>query len=330
MSTPDGPAAPGGAAAGRGRFRWLRVAAGIVFYLLAFALLIEAIERHWLEGWRERLDIVDVVSAMSLAVLARALMAMCWVRLLDSGAGTGPRVPGAAWAIYAVTALGKYVPGKLFTVAARTYLGRSARVPLPHAFEASLREPLLNIGMVTALGGALYVPMGAAAGTILMALGIAAALAAVRLETRVLWRYLLATFRPGTDPPPVLAPPKWVAPALLAMAAALAQACCVLVIALAQFPAVGTTTALAIVSSFLVSHVAGVLAVLAPAGIGVREGVQVAMLAGQFEPALLAGFLVSSRIIDVSADAMFAIGGAARLLAASRLTGRRKPTPGHA
>jgi uncharacterized membrane protein YbhN (UPF0104 family) len=113
---------------------------------------------------------------------------------------------------------------------------------------------------------------------------------------------------------------------MLAAGSAVAQGACVLVIAVAQLPGTSPLGLLTVISTFMVSHVAGVLVFISPAGIGIREGVQAVMLSGNFTPALLAAFLVSSRAIDIMADALFALCGGIMLLATSRtpLRGRLK------
>lgn len=315
MAAPDPGSMPALLPPASRSIRWLRIAAGVLFYAASLVLLVEAAQRDWLEGWSEQLSAADISAALAFALFARVLTARCWSGLLRGHRPSPTTRDGREWAIYAVTALGKYIPGKLLTVAARTYLSRNLQVPLPHAVEAASREPLLNIGAVTATGGLLLLGNSPGWGALLAIAGSIVMLASLRADTSWLWHRLRQIRVPvGTGTDPTMARPR-LSIGLLALGAAVTQGACVLVIAVVQLPGIDAQGASSIVGTFMISHVAGVLVFLAPAGMGVREGVQAALLSGYFSAGTIAAFLVSCRLVDIAADTLFAIGGAVRLLA---------------
>ncbi|MEQ6901141.1 lysylphosphatidylglycerol synthase domain-containing protein [Nocardioides sp. YIM 152588] len=244
---------------------------------------------------------VALVATASGLLLTGAL----WRRLL---AALGYRVsrPDAA-SVFFVGQVGKYLPGSVWSFAAQAQLGRRYAVPMRTSFTASALFLFLHTASGLVLGGAL-----AAAGVVDLDAArwwwLAAIAVGVVSMSPPLVRVLgdrLAGRAGGTA---------FGARALLTSCALMAGvwACFGAATWALAGPGHGVAPASA-VGAFAIAHVAGVLLVFAPAGLGAREAVLVAALAPALGVGAAAAVALLARVVHTVADFLLATASAARV-----------------
>lgn len=283
------------------------------------------IVRHWDDVRAVQVDMdlqaVPIVAALGLVWLGFAALISAW-RLTVHASGTARvRWPDAA-RIWAVSSLGKYLPGKVWAMAGMLVLAREAGIAGRAAAGAAIFQQVVAIGtgalmvaitgrneLMTRLPGGGLALAALAAGAMVLTLLPMSSRVMTRLE-----RMMDAAARArgaaggagedgaapggGTEARPDDAPDRrefdgasaTVASGLpvrvllasigantLAWVAYGASLCALLY---GVLPTVGPELTLArAIGSFGAAYVAGVLAVLAPGGLGVREGLLVLLLA---------------------------------------------------
>ena len=240
-----------------------------------------------LREWQDvlaRPRMIPLVAATLILLAAYALSGLIWGGMV-TGLG-GPRMsPGDAVSIFMIANMGRYVPGKIWSVAGMAALAKGQGVPV--AVSATSAVVLQGVGLLAAgaiglgafAGGSGLIPRWGLVGA-----GVAAGLLLLVLAVPSLFRAAVALwFRMvRTSPPANLASAlvlRWllqVAGAWVAMGVSF------------WIFAVSLGMELSLVHAgpaFAAAYVAGYLMLFAPAGVGVREGFLVAFLA----PALGSG-----------------------------------------
>jgi glycosyltransferase 2 family protein len=220
--------------------------------------------------------------ALSAAIVLAtyAMLVESW-RLIIRSSGASLRY-GAAVQIWTAANLGRYLPGKVWSVGALGVLAQREGVPGWTAAGAALIGTVLNLGAgfgiaILAATGSLdampgYLRVGAIVGSVLFVLGMMALPWLMPLLVALLTR-LRRTDTPVTLPPVSVI---WIV--------AIVNACAWLLYGIAfAFFARGATpgvvgTPMLFVAVFTASYLAGYLALFAPAGIGVREAALVGLL----------------------------------------------------
>lgn len=257
-----------------------------------------------------------LAGAVALAALGLAITGWLWRMLLR---GTGSDVgPVDAAAVFFVGQLGKYVPGSVWSVAVQAQLGRRHDVPARSSLAASAVFLLVHTATGLLLGGALlaasgpgpvpvaYAVLGAAVGCIALVPPLVR-----RLADRLAGR---ATRFGGVE--------LVMTTVLMAAVWLLYGGSLLLLVPAGQ----GTPGLVGTTAAFALAHAVGVLVVLAPAGVGAREGVLVALLAPALGVPGAAAVALLSRLVHALADfAVAAVAaGAAR---AARRTGPDAEAP---
>jgi glycosyltransferase 2 family protein len=278
-------------------------AARILFVLLTVGFAWWGFRGRWGEIGAALADTSPpaLVAAIGVTVLGLALTAVLWRRLL---ARCGSPLPERdASGIFLVGQLGKYIPGTVWTFAAQAQLARRSGVPARHSVAASGVFLLLHTATGAVLGAA-----AVAVGVLeadgprwLWALGALGALAG--LLPPVVSR--IAAVVNGSAVPLAL---RDVGYAVLVMAGVWTAYGVGVLLLLLPGPA-GPADLPAVVAAFALSHVAGVLLVVAPAGLGAREGVLIALLqpVAGLDAAIAVALL--ARVVHTTSD--FALAGAA-------------------
>lgn len=250
-----------------GRKAWIAAqwlfAAALVWYA------VQSLSGQWDDvatGLRRlRPDWLAVGAASAVTLVAYALLIEGWRRLI---AAAGESLAwGDAAVIWLAGNLGKYVPGKVWSIVAMSGMAAQRGVSPAVAAGSSIVMQIVTIAagaaVVVASGGA--IPGGPVAAILLVAI-IAASLLALPTVIPRLLRLAGRRAESVTVPPKrtlwltmVIASVSWV---LLSLG--------FLVFVRAILPEPGGT-ALAYVSAYTASYIAGFLAPFAPGGIGVRE-----------------------------------------------------------
>jgi glycosyltransferase 2 family protein len=283
------------------RSGWVRVGQWLAG-LLIIGLAARSLLRNWTElrsqplEWR--IEPGWLVLSALLVWAMYALLIVAWRMML---AGWGQRLDGwTAARIWTVSSLGKYLPGKVWAIAGMALLAQRAGIAAWAATGSAVVLQVLAIGTGAAVAGLTGRQAIAAAdprlGAVLGVL-IAGAVAGVAL---LLWpaflRRLLRLAAPDAEArgtPPVAGIAFGIVANLVAW---LGYGLALWLLARGLLPSAGLDPALAI-AVFTASYLAGFLALFAPGGIGVREGLFILMLQGPLGIAAATALALASRVL---------------------------------
>jgi len=282
------------------RSRWVRVAQALVgLAILWFA------GRSLLRNWHElgaqplqwRVDPARLLLAALLVWAMYALLIASWRVMLTAW---GERLDGwSAARIWTVSNLGKYLPGKVWAIAGMALMARQAGVSPAAATGSAVVLQVVSIGTgaaVAALTGAAALERARPGALLGLWVLVAAAVAGMTL---LLWppvlRRLLRLVLPDAA---AVTPPL---PAILFGAAAnvvawVGYGVALWLLARGLLPAapLGVRGAIAV---FTASYLAGFLALIAPGGLGVREGLFILMLQGPIGLGAATALALASRVL---------------------------------
>jgi uncharacterized membrane protein YbhN (UPF0104 family) len=291
--------------------RFLRRAVPTVFYvLLAVFLVFYLVSIDWGTIGRLRPEPLWLIVATVVMVVSLYGFVGVWVAILRS-IGAGIRWSRALNLVYATAWLGRYIPGKVPYILGKIYFASKQGIPRAKLAASSLLEAVFQIVAQLLVGLGLLAldrrtdvigPWMTIAMLVVLALCVVAVIPPVFnrlfcLAARILrrdigdghdisWRtvltgvglYLPAIFANGTG---------------------------TYFVARALDPGLGPELVLFITGAAILSGVVGMLAVFAPSGLGVREGVMLLLLGLVTDPATAVAVTVVSRLWSVIADALF-------------------------
>jgi uncharacterized membrane protein YbhN (UPF0104 family) len=314
VDTDSRPAATAG-----GRSRWLTAA---VLAVVA-GFFVATLAARWNDvisvNWRLRPGLF--VLACVLLAVSYALVACLWGLALGRAAGTR-LVAGVR--IWFLSNLARYVPGNVWSYVGAVELARREGVARGTTLAVMALTQVLSVGVALLVGLPVLVAERARLGRpALLGVAVAAAVAGLAVLFRRRLLALARRRRPGFDPA-ALTPSAGTVVVLVAGYAAYwavtGLAFAALVASLASLAAADVPL---VVAAYAAAYAAGFLALLTPAGLGVREGVLVVALA----PVLPAGpALVVALVSRVWMMLAEAAGAAVAHLAARR--GTEHPDPG--
>jgi hypothetical protein len=252
---------------------------------LAFAVL--ALRTQWAElvAARARLEVQWgwVLAASLLTLATYGALVHAWRALTASG---GPLLPfGTAVRIWSIANLGRYLPGKVWSIVALGVMARQAGVSPATATTAAIAGTLLNLGLgfaIVALFGTGALEAMQLAGGRPLAIGLAVATVfAVALAPVLLPRAIaaVARWRGSASPATVTLPAR----TIWFVAVINATSWCAYGVAFRWLclgigvPGGDPATMIAV---FTASYLAGYLALPLPGGLVVREAALVAALTG--------------------------------------------------
>lgn len=240
---------------------------------------------------------VPVLASVLLVWGMYAMLIEAWRRMLG-GWGEHLAYPDAA-RIWIVSSLGKYVPGKVWAIAGMALMAREAGVAAWAATASAVILQALAIGtgavVAAGFGGAVLESSHPGALVYVLLLGGAAALGVIALAYPPITRRLLALVG-VTD----AARGPGLGPILLGVAANtvawIGYGLALWLLAMGTLP-VGTLSPAFAIAGFAASYVAGLVALLAPGGLLVREGVMIAMLQGSIGLGPATALAIASRVL---------------------------------
>jgi uncharacterized membrane protein YbhN (UPF0104 family) len=258
------------------RTSWGRIARIVFVLIVAFFLARTlVVEGPHLWAAMKHLDVGPVLASVAVMGLAQVALWRSWHALLS---GTGTPVPRSRESalIFFVSQLGKYAPGGVWTVFAQAELGAARKVPRARGAVVGLASLIVLAVTGTALGVVALLASPQAFAAYWWTLLIPAA-GVIVLSPRVLNRLVRVALR--------LTSPRTTAIAIDAGSILRAVAWCLTwwiaagvhayVLARSLSPAVRPA---AVIGSFALAWVVGLLVVIAPAGVGAREGALVLLL----------------------------------------------------
>ena len=287
----------------------------ILLALLVVAAVTVAVAKNWREVSADigRIDAATFVLAAVLVCVPPILTVLGWrVLLADLGS---PLHVAPAGGIFFVGQLGKYVPGAVWSIVAQAEIG--ARLHIPRKRSAVVAFVAVAMAAICGL------IVGAPALPLLITRDDSAArtgwvlLLAVPLLAVVLWPPLLnwgiATVLRVLRREPLehqLSGRAVLTATAFFIVAWVSSGLHILVLARATSSDVETgQLLLASLSGFALASSTAMFSVVLPAGVGVREGVLVLILAPVTSTSAATAVVVISRFLTVAADVVFAIGG---------------------
>jgi uncharacterized membrane protein YbhN (UPF0104 family) len=258
------------------KWRWLRPAAGILFVAFAVAVVVGQWDEVRAATANARIIWSQIAFATAAVLVAYALLIETWRRTV---AAWGERLEWSdAARIWFVSNLGRYVPGKVWQIGAMGVLAQEAGVSPVAATGSAVVVNIVSIiagfGVVVATGGrvlARYAGETVALTAILVAALLVLPLG-VTLATRLYRRLTGRELNLGSLPPR----------ALVTALVGTSAAWLLYGVAFRWFAiGVGMDASGALASytaAYTLSYLLGYLVLIAPGGIGVREGALVASL----------------------------------------------------
>jgi uncharacterized membrane protein YbhN (UPF0104 family) len=281
--------------------RWLRAlqwAAGLAILWFAGRSLL----RNWDELRAQPLDWrVDprwlVLSALTVWAMY-ALLIAAWRTMLGAWGQRLDRWTAAR--IWTVSSLGKYLPGKLWAIAGMALMARDAGVAPWAATGSAVVLQMLAVGTgaaVAGLTGARALEAARPGSRAALLLLVAAAVVGVAL---LLWPPVLRRLLSIAAPEAVSRPAPTAGAILLGVVAnavawvGYGLALWLLARGLLPSAPLRPTAAIAV---FTASYLAGFLALIAPGGLGVREGLFILMLQGPLGIGAATALALASRVL---------------------------------
>lgn len=288
------------------------------FLAVVVGLLVAALVDQGGAMWHDvrRMSAAVLVIALAGQVGALICVMMVWRELL---AGMGSRLSLAdTWRINFIGQLGKYVPGKVWQIVAQAELGKDAGVPR----ERSALSVLLGLLVVVVTGGIVaVVTLPFATGGnfshyfwVLFILPVGVLVLSPPIMNRLLAFVLKILKRPPLDNGVSLAG------LLRASAWGVLSWACFGVMTFALLHQLGDHRSgafLAAVGAYALSWVVGFVVLIAPAGIGAREAVMIALISSQTTAGTALALALLTRGLAVAGDALTG-------LSAVMLIGRRR------
>ncbi len=302
-------------ATGRGaRSRWLQVLGRVLRPVLALAL-VAAVSYAIVRQWPQVRDTIAEIAwpALLLAFVAAlagfACNVMAWRQVLRSLGHDVPVV--AAGRFLLVGQLGKYLPGSVWSFVLQMELAKRAGVPRAHAFSAIL----ITLGLATAVAAVIGLPRvsdlfavgGIAPLVVLLLIPVAVVCALPPVLTRLV-NLVLRLLRRRRLPAPLGWADMGRAASWCALAWMFFGSHLWLLASSEAAPGFGGWVRS--IGAFALAMTAGLLAAVAPSGIGVREAVIVVALSPYLPIGVALGLALASRLVLTVAD-LVAAGAAA-------------------
>lgn len=274
--------------------QWLLGAAIVGFAVRALVrnwddLRAQPLEWNIEPGWLV-LSAIVVWLMYGLLIAAWRTMLGAWGRGLDFW---------SAARIWTVSSLGKYVPGKVWAVAGMAVMAQRAGVGAGPATASAIILQVLAIGTGTAVAaltgwGALRAAYPGAGRAVVMLLALTVVGAGVLLWPGSLRRVLRWAMPAESSPAPPLGAVGFGIAANTVAWAGYGVSLWLLARGLLPGAGLGLLRAIAV---FTASYLAGFLALFAPGGIGVREGVFILMLQGPIGIGAATALAIASRLL---------------------------------
>ena len=283
------------------RSSWMRAAQWLAG-LAIIAVAARSLARNWADlrsqplEWRVQPGWL-LVSAL-LVWLMYALLIVAWRTML---AGWGQRLDGWTSArIWTVSSLGKYLPGKVWAVAGMALMAQRAGIAPWAATGSAVVLQVLAIGTgaaVAGLTGRAAIEAAHQGSGVVLGLLVAGAVAGVAL---LLWppllRRLLRFAAPDAEARGAPAVAGIVVGIVANAVAWVGYGAALWVLSRGLLPGVDLGLGLAI-AVFTASYLAGFLALFAPGGLGVREGLFILMLQGPLGIGPATALALASRLL---------------------------------
>lgn len=271
--------------------------AGLALVALALAQLVPAWRAAGVAPVAWQVRPVPIIASALVTWAMYALLVLAWRGMVRSW-GQHLSLADAA-RIWTVSSLGKYVPGKVWAIAGMALMARERGVAAWAATGAAVLNQVLAIAagalVVGATGTALLADRYPWINGGLLAIAVASAAGLAAVLSPGLVRRVLAAFGVEAGGP---ATPSVTSVLLASLANVIAWVGYgVALWLLARGVLAAAPPLQAAIAAFTASYIAGLIAVFAPGGLGVREAVFVLMLQGTVGAPTAAALAIASRLL---------------------------------
>jgi uncharacterized membrane protein YbhN (UPF0104 family) len=285
----------------------------VAVILLLFGGLAVALEGGWerLRGYEWQFEPWAVGASFVLLLAASVWAAVAWFAIARAFRAKLTAAP--ALRIYSTSNLGKYLPGKVWHAFARVYLVQQQGIPLTVGTTTVLTDIVLYIAaglLVTVLA---LPTIGRAVGLEGGALATAAALVGVTACLALLhpaalnWGFRLAgRMLPGRTFPPIEASYFTILKIFVLYVVLWGLNSVALYFSVQAVGSIELSALPTLGAIFAVSYLTGLIMPLAPAGLGVREGLMTLLLAQLVPMPVAAAASVLVRALQVAAEGVCA------------------------
>jgi len=291
----------------------LWIAIQVILALAVGYAVLGALGRSWDQltdrGIHLTLRAAPVLAAGGVVLATYGLLIEGWRRVLG---GWDQRLSfPVATRIWALSNLGRYLPGKIWAVAGMAALAQRAGVAPWAATASAIILQALAVGTAAALVAA-TAPAAAPGTGLLVAFACAAAAVAAVSWPPAARRLLALGTRLGVGDVPPLRPGAVAIGTATTLAGWVAYGVSLKLWAAGTLTGAGAGLTLpTAVGAFTASYVIGLLALFAPGGLFVREGVMFALLEGPLGPADALAVAVGSRLLLTITEIVAALIGIA-------------------
>lgn len=270
----------------------------IVFLAVVLGCGVWSLDGRWDEVGAALRSVAPpaLVGAVVLTCLGLAVTSVVWRRLLLAFGHDLP--PVEARSVFFVSQLGKYVPGAVWAIGVQARLAAKHAVPVRVSVTGALMFTCVHLFTAGAFGAGLVL-MGDVAVPGQRWLWALVAVAGVAAMAPPAWAWLVQRMA-GSTIGASLADAAGIAGLMALTWATYATAVLLLV------PAAGPSMWLVVAVAFTAGYVAGVVVVIAPAGLGAREAVFILVLSPVTGLPVAAAVALLARIVHAVADLVMA------------------------
>lgn len=292
----------------------MKRALGLAFYVLVAVFLVlyaQSLDFTALAGISPNWWLV--LGATLLALFARFWFARIWIFFLTSSGATldGP-LRRELYLVYAKAWLGRYVPGSVVWVAGKVYFASKLGISKTKLAISSYLEALIQLA-TTLLLAVLLITLDPAtrllAQDALWLMVLLLIIGLIAIFPPVLRRYASLGYRLIRKQvlDPVHFPSSWAMAnaALRFTLSAVVSGLAFFLVLWSLIPDLGISNLLYVLALTAIANALSMVAVFAPAGIGVREGVLIAGLALVIDPAIALVAALLMRVMSVIWDGLF-------------------------
>jgi glycosyltransferase 2 family protein len=297
------------------------------FVLAAVAAAVWAVASQW-EQVREAiasLPLGTVLLGLLASIVYVVLTMLSWRAVLKD-LGSGLPLRNAA-RLFFVSQVAKYLPGGVWNIVAAAEMGADQAIPRRRSVSGMVVALLVSIvtGLLLAVVAIAFAPGAAVAsyGWVAWTFPLFLLLLAPPVLNRLLALALRLTRRPPLEQP--LSVRGVVVSSAWALAGWIVAGMQVWLIATALGMDTGIETLAQAVGAYALAWTVGFLVVVVPAGVGVREAVLGAMLAGLLDGGAVVVTVLLSRLLLTAADLLLGLLAAADLRVGSRAHARGVP-----
>lgn len=301
--------------------------AGVVFYgLLSWFLVRYLSNTDWEQLGRLDLSPVYLMAALPLSLLPRFLQPVAWRELIR---GYGDNAPPYAQItrVYALSWMGRYIPGKVAWIGAKVIFGREYGIRATTLVATGIAEAVLHLATALALSFLIILlgrdVRGLGAETWMLTSAAFAVMCVLLLPpvfNALMTRALVVARSPLGPGIGRLSGVSLVRSTMLYLAIHALSGLPTYLVVKSIYPAIGASQIPEMTAAFLLAGTMGTLALFAPSGLGVREGILIVLLGFLMPKHIAVAGVVLLRLWSIAMDLAY--------YALAVLFDRVRPMPG--